>query len=85
MHLDERAQNLIAAFREIAHLSDDTGIDLDSDVSAQPDWDSVCQIELIVNAEQIYGIRLGEDDLRDCRTLAQFVTAAERRTHADAR
>ncbi|MGW5001213.1 acyl carrier protein [Streptomyces hydrogenans] len=79
---DRATQSLIDVYREITHLDADADVDLTAPLSDTPYWDSVSQIELIVNAEELYGVRLGEADLRDCRTLGDFIASVERRADA---
>lgn len=81
MTATDPAEALIDVFREIAHLPEDADVDLDVPLSDTPNWDSVSQIELIVNAEQIFQTRLTEEDLRDCRTLRDFIRSVGRRFH----
>lgn len=67
-------------FREILFLPADAPVDRTAVLTDFADWDSVCQIDLIMRVEERFGIRLDEADLVDCRTLAAVIAAVEAKT-----
>ncbi|WP_431936261.1 acyl carrier protein [Micromonospora sp. RP3T] len=73
---------IVGIVREILFLSDGEPIDPDLALIELPGWDSINQIELIVQVEERFSIRLTEADLRDCRTLRDVIHAVEAKAGA---
>ena len=73
------ASDVVAVFRKIVSLPASEPVDLTSELGSSDGWDSICHVEMVVEIEQLYGIRLSEADLTYFKTLASVIQILEKK------
>jgi sugar O-acyltransferase (sialic acid O-acetyltransferase NeuD family) len=71
------ATDVLRIFREVCFLSQHAPVDTRQPLAAQPEWDSLRQIEFIVRLEQYFHLQLTEADLLHTSTVDAVISTLE--------
>lgn len=71
------ATDVLRIFREICFLPPHAPVDTTQPLDVHPDWDSLRQIEFIVQLEQCFDVRLTETDLLRATTVGAVISTLE--------